>query len=117
MNENTLTKADLMKYSKEELALYIFDNCWHEAVMNEMENIHTRFLIDKDLELKKKARNEEEKLYNKWSKMQLRTEKDCIEYEKILKKWEELCYRNDRARKKRQAEINKLLELQDEQEK
>lgn len=101
----------LLVYTKEELAMYILKHCYFNDIEEDMKDIHIQFLLDKDRELTDKEHNEEMLLLKKLKDMPQTTLEESYKRMKVYEKYKKLSDKNTAAYNKRQAEINKLMEL------
>ena len=94
----------LLVYTKEELAMYILKHCYFNDIEEDMKNIHIQFLSDKE-------HNEEMLLLKKLKDMPQTTLEESYKRMKVYEKYKKLSDKNTTAYNKRQAEINKLMEI------
>jgi hypothetical protein len=102
---------DLLKFSKEELAMYILKHTFsHNDLESDMKSIHIQSLLDKDNELTEKEHQKEIKLYQKLSKMPSSTVEEQVERLRTFEQYKKLIKSNTESYNKRQREIDKWME-------
>jgi hypothetical protein len=102
---------DLLKFSKEELAMYILKHTFsHNDLESDMKNIHIQFLLDKDNELTEKEHQEEMELLQKLNEMPSSTVEEKVERLRTFEQYKKLIKSNTESCNKRQKEINKWME-------
>ena len=106
-----MTKEKLLKYSKEELAMFILRNNFLNNIDEGMQDVHIQYLLDKDKELTEKEHKEENKLFETFKKMPQRTLEEQVKKLKAWEKYKKLSDRNTAAYKERQKEIDRFLDL------
>ena len=109
--KNNINMQKLLTYTKEELATYILKNCFLRDIEEDMKSIHIQFLLDKDTELMKKEQEEEHQLFNKFKSLPHTTFEENSKRINAFEKYINISKKNRIARKKRQTEIDKLLEI------
>lgn len=80
-----MTMQELLKYSKEELAMFILRNNFLYNIDDGMQDVHIQYLLDKDRELTEEEHKKETELFEAFKKMPQRT---FEEQTKRLKVWE-----------------------------
>jgi hypothetical protein len=106
---------DLLKFSKEELAMYILRHTFsHNDLESDLKNIHIQSLLDKDNELTEKEHQKEIKLYQKLSKMPSSTVEEKIERLRTFEQYKRLINSNLESYNKRQREIKTLMGLEND---
>ncbi len=105
-----MTKEDLLKYSKEELAMFILRNAFLYNIDSGMQDVHIQYLLDKDDELRKEEHKKEMELLEAFKKMPQRTFEEQIKRLKVWERYKKLSDRNTIAYNKRQKEIDRLLD-------
>lgn len=106
-----MTMQELLKYSKEELAMFILRNNFLHNIDSEMRDIHIQNLLDKDRELTEEEHKKENELLETLKKMPQRTLEEKIKRLKVWEKYKKLNDRNTIAYNERQKEIDRLLDL------
>lgn len=102
---------DLLKFSKEELAMYILRHTFsHNNLEQDMKGIHIQSLLDKDNELTEKEHQKEKKLFQKLMKMPSSTVEEKVERLRTFEQYKKLINSNMESYNKRQKEINKWME-------
>lgn len=105
-----MTMQELLKYSKEELAMFILRNNFLYNIDSGMQDVHIQYLLDKDKELTEEEHKKEMELLGTLKKMPQKTFEEQIKRFKVLEKYKKLSDRNTIAYEKRQKEINRLLD-------
>lgn len=106
-----MTKEELLKYSKEELAMFILRNNFLHNLDDDMRHIHIQCLLDKDRELTEEEHKKENELLEAFKKMPQRTFEEQAKRLKVWGKYKKLRDRNTVAYHKRQEEIDRLLDM------
>jgi len=104
-----MTMQELLKYSKEELAMFILRNNFLYNLDAGMQNVHIQYLLDKDRELTEEEHKKENELFEKFKKMPQRTLEEQTKRLKVWESYKQLSDRNTIAYNKRQKEIDRLL--------
>lgn len=108
--EKKMKLNDLLKFSKEELAMYILKHTFsYDKLESDMKNIHIQFLLDKDKELTDKEHQEETKLFQKLNKMPSSTFEEKVERLRTFEQYKKLIKSNTESYIKRQKEIDKQM--------
>ena len=110
MNKTKMTMQELLKYSKEELAMFILRNDFLYDIHSGMQDVHIQYLLDKDRELTEEEHKKEMELLETFKKMPQGTLEEQIKRLKVWDKYKKLSDRNTIAYDKRQKEINRLLD-------
>ena len=105
-----MTMQELLKYSKEELAMFILRNNFLYNIDDGMQDVHIQYLLDKDKELTEEEHKKEMELLEILKKMPQRTLEEQFKRLKVWEKYKKLSDKNTIAYNKRQEEINKLLD-------
>ena len=101
---------DLLKFSKEELAMYILRHITcHDNLESDMRSIHIQSLLDKDNELTEKEHQKETELLQKLSKMPSSTVEEKVERLRTFEQYKKLINSNLESYNKRQREIDKWM--------
>ena len=106
-----MTKEELLKYSKEELAMFILRKHFLYDIDSGMKGIHIQYLLDKDKELTEEEHKKEMELLETLKKMPQRTLEEQAKRLKVWEKYKKLSDSNTIAYNKRQKEINRLLDF------
>ena len=106
-----MTEQELLKYSKEELAMFILRKKFLYDIESGMRDVHIQYLLDKDRELTEEEHKKEKELFEKIKKMPQRTLEEQAKRLKVLERYKKLSDMNTVAYDKRQKEIDRLLDL------
>ena len=100
----------LLIYTKEELATYILQNNFLSNIESDLKYIHVQKLIEEDEKINKREYKKMTLLLEKIKNMPCSTIDDQFNRAIMFEKYKKNQEKNILAYKKRQAEINKLLE-------
>lgn len=106
-----MTMQELLKYSKEELAMFISRNSFLYDIDGDMQDVHIQYLLDKDKELTEEEHKKEMELLATFRKMPQGTFEEQTKRLKVWERYKKLSDRNTIAYNKRQKEIDRLLDL------